>query len=197
MKLLTQEQHDYLVSIANGHSVQETVDMLNEKFNLDLKYEQLRCYRKNHKLPSGIDTRFKKGQISHNKGKKTPPEIVAKTRATQFKKGQIPHNHTPIGTERMTSDGYLKVKIAEPNIWKHKHRLVWEQRYGQIPSDKMITFINGDHTDCRIENLVMIDQQINSLLNKIRADQRSQELVNVVGDIVALKNKIKSLQHKT
>ena len=153
MKLLTQEQHDYLASIVKGRTSEKCTAMLNKKYNLNLRVNQIRAYKKNHKLPSGIDTKFPKGHVSLNKGTKvTSPEILKKIQKTWFKKGEVPHNHKPIGSERVTVDGYIEVKIAEPNIWRQKQRVVWEQHYGNIPEGKMISFINGDRTACDIDN---------------------------------------------
>ena len=195
MKLLTEEQHQYLLSIIKGHTTKECAELLNKEFNLNLRASQMRAYFKNHHLTNGVVTRFCKGHVPQNKGTKvTSPEVLAKCSRTWFKKGQKTHNQVSVGTEIIDSDGYRKVKIAEPNVWKFKHRLVWEQYRGEIPAGKMITFINGDRKDCSIDNLIMIDQQINSILNKINAKARSPEIVAVVSDIVQIKNKLKELK---
>ena len=63
-----------------------------------------------------------------NKGRKQTEymseEQLAKTKATRFKKGHVPKNHKPVGYERITRDGYIEVKTAEPNVFELKHRLV-------------------------------------------------------------------------
>ncbi|HUF02831.1 MAG TPA: HNH endonuclease signature motif containing protein [Aridibacter sp.] len=102
----------------------------------------------------GKGTRFKPGHKSWNKGK----SFTAGGRApeTQFKDGHLPHNHVPVGTEVTDPDGYLKVKIAERNRWKYKHRLVWEEKKGKIPKGHALVFRNGDKTDCSIENLELL-----------------------------------------
>lgn len=67
-------------------------------------------------LKYGAVTRFKKGQISHNKGLKQldfmSEESLNKTKATRFKKGSVPHNRLPIGSERVL-DGFVQIKIAD------------------------------------------------------------------------------------
>ena len=197
MKLLTQEQHDYLASIRIGRTTEECTEMLNKKFGLELKVSQIRSYAKNHKLPSGLKCWFKKGQVSYNKGVKMSEELRKKVSKTWFKKGHVPHNRVPVGTEVTDSDGYLKIKVAEPNVWQFKHRLVWEQYNGKIPAGKMINFINGDRRDCRIENLIMTDNQIHGYFNSnFRTKERPPELVAVVSDILQIKNKLKELTKK-
>ena len=87
---------------------------------------------------------IKKGNVPANKGKKQTeymtPEAIAKTAKTRFKKGNTPHNHKPVGYQRITQDGYIEVKTEEPNIFKLKHRLVWEKEFGEIPAGNKIQY---------------------------------------------------------
>lgn len=112
---------------------------------------------------------FPKGHISHNKGKKWSEFMTEKgsqnSRKTTFKKGHTPKNYKPVGTEVFQKkDGYIKIKIAEPNKWMLKHRFVWEQHNGLIPKGFNVQFVNKDRADCRIENLYLISrsEQINN-----------------------------------
>src|SRR5436189_5539728 len=60
------------------------------------------------------DSRIKKGNIPVNKGKKMRPEVYARCAGTMFKKGQISKNKLPLGSMRVSKDGYLEIKITEP-----------------------------------------------------------------------------------
>ena len=93
-----------------------------------------------------------------NKGKKISPEVYAKCQPTMFKKGNKPHNHKEVGSERIDRDGYIMVKVAEPNKWRLKHRIIWEQVNGAIPKGFNVQFKNHNPQDCRIENLYLISQ---------------------------------------
>ena len=106
--------------------------------------------------PKSIATRFQAGHIPDNKGKKVSPEVYAKCAPTMFKKGNTPHNHKPVGTEGLREDGYIWVKIAEPDKWVQKQRAVWMQHYGEIPKGYNVQFRNKDRKDFRIENLYII-----------------------------------------
>lgn len=99
---------------------------------------------------AGAAFRFKKGQKAWNKGKKMP--TVGRMAETQFKKGTLPHNTAKIGDESII-DGYVKVKIAEPNVWKWKHRMIWEQHHGEIPKGFAVIFKDGNRDNCLLENL--------------------------------------------
>lgn len=108
---------------------------------------------------ASIAHRFREGHRPANKGKKMPPETYSKVAPTMFRKGNVPANHRPVGSERVNADGYVEIKVAEPNRWKSKHRVVWEQEYGPIPKGSNVQFKNGDRQDIRIENLYLISRQ--------------------------------------
>lgn len=107
-------------------------------------------------------TQFKKGLIPANKGKKwnefMSHEGQLNSRKTTFKKGNIPPNHKPVGYERFTKDGYIEVKVRETNVFKLKHRYIWEQQNGTIPRGCNIQFKDGNRLNCSIENLYMISR---------------------------------------
>lgn len=108
--------------------------------------------------PNAVAHRFKKGSIPPNKGKKMSPEIYEKVKETMFKKGNSPVNHREVGSERINVDGYIEIKVAEPNMWRLKHRLIWEQHNGIIPEGCNVQFKNHNTLDCRIENLYLISK---------------------------------------
>lgn len=114
--------------------------------------------KKGSASPEAIAHRFMKGHIPANKGKKMSPEVYVKCSSTMFRKGNITCNTRPVGFERLTKDGYTEVKTAEPNVWKLKHRLIWEQVHGPIPEGCNIQFRNGNRQDIRIENLYLISR---------------------------------------
>ena len=102
-------------------------------------------------------TAFKKGHSPINKGKKWDEYMSAEgqknCRRTCFGKGHVPANKKPIGYERRTVDGYWEVKVAEPNVFKAKHRILWEQHHGPIPRGTNIVFIDGNPENITIGNL--------------------------------------------
>ena len=106
--------------------------------------------KKGSASPEVVAHRFMKGHIPANKGKKMSPEVYVKCSSTMFRKGNITCNTRPVDFERLTKDGYTEVKTAEPNVWKLKHRLIWEQVHGPIPEGCNIQFRNGNRQDIRI-----------------------------------------------
>jgi len=100
----------------------------------------------------GASFRFLPGHVPANKGKKMPPEIYAKCRATMFKKGgwstRNAAMYKPIGTLRIGSkDGYLEQKITDAGRggqrWRAYHRVVWELAHGPIPVGHVVAFKPG------------------------------------------------------
>jgi hypothetical protein len=139
-------------------------------------------------LNAGKSTRFKKGNKSWNKGTKG----LTSSNKTSFKKGHKPHNHRSVGTEVVTFDGYIKVKIAEPRTWELKHRLQWEKHNGPIPEGYNVQFRNGNRKDCRIENLYLIDKAGNMQKNTIQ--RYPDDIKNVLRRNAKLKRVIKKME---
>lgn len=155
------------------------------KMGLNAPMERIRMAGKiGMQHPKSIATRFSKGHIPPNKGKKVSPKVYEKMSVTMFKKGHTPVNHREVGSERINVDGYIEIKVAEPNRWKLKHRIIWEQVNGEIPKGYNVQFKNHNPQDCRIENLYLIcriDQMRteNSLMAKYPKEM--QEVIRLKG----------------
>lgn len=97
--------------------------------------------------------RYAKGHQPANKGKKMPAETYAKVAPTMFSKGNKPHNFRPVGSERLTKDGYLERKIANPKTWRAVHVLVWEAAYGPVPAKHKVIFKDNNKLNNELTNL--------------------------------------------
>jgi len=182
-KLLTDEQHKHLVSIAEGRTTNKISKMLNEKFRLSITPRQIQIYKKNHDLKSNISTTFKQGQKSWNKGMKG---LDIGGKETQFKKGHRPYNYQLVGTERVNGEGYIDIKIADPNKWRPKHRIIWEKENGKIPRGFVVLFGDGTKSNVNIDNLILVSRSQLSLLNKLHLIKNDADLTRtgiIVTDI--------------
>lgn len=103
----------------------------------------------------GMGTRFQPGVPSWSKGTKGRVGVQPGCRATQFKPGRLPHearNYLPIGSLRITHDGYLERKVTDdPKLaparrWTAVHRLVWEAEHGPTPRGQVVVFKVGRRT---------------------------------------------------
>ncbi len=112
---------------------------------------------------------------------------------TSFKKGQDVWNRKHIGYERIDKkDGYVHIKIAEPNVFVLKHRHVWEKHNGPVPDKHVIAFKNQDKTDCRIENLILM-----SKAEMVRYSQSFHKLANKeTNETCLIMAKVKTKAHQ-
>ena len=144
---------------------------------------------------------IKKGATPANKGKKIEEymtlEQVKRVAENQYRKGHMPHNHVEVGTEVvMPPDGYVKVKIEEPNVWELKHRLVWIQYNGPIPAGANIQFRNGNRQDCTIENLYLISRRDQLKTQNSMYSRYPEEVIKNIHALGKLSRTInKSKQH--
>lgn len=143
----------FILDNYKGRYNQELADLFNQKFNTNITSRTIKSYKANNKLNSGLTGKFRKGQTPHNKGKKMPKEVYEKVKHTMFAKGNVPPNHRPVGSERISKDGYIEVKVAEPNKWRLKQRVVYEEAKGKIPEGCPIIFLDGNKRNFDIDNL--------------------------------------------
>ncbi len=177
-KLLNKEQQKYLREIIPGRPGINVIVIMGWKFGIYLTKQQFKSYKVNHRLGiSGFTGQFRKGHIPANKGKKFPGSNIGGK--TKFQKGHRPVNYLPIGTELMKGDGYIWVKIGEPNKWKQKHILLWQRENGPIPKGKVITFLDGDHAHCSLDNLMLITRSENARMNQNHLYQKDKELTKI------------------
>jgi hypothetical protein len=176
----TTDQVIFLTENITGHSSAELLAMFNTHFGLNLSLSQIRAFKKNHSLSSGLDCKFKPGHVPFNKGK----EGIGGWEPTQFKKGHKPHNYKPIGTERVNGDDYVDVKIADPNKWKAKHRIIWEEANGPIPKGSVLIFADGNKLNVQLDNLLLVSRKQLARLNQNHLISDNPELTKT-GIIIA------------
>lgn len=190
--VFTPEIEQFIKENAWGKPAAELTQLVNEKFKTDFNSTQISGYKKRHNIKSGIDTKFKKGSISHNKGQKMSAYTYAKCSGTMFKKGNRPQNYKPVGTEVIESKNhYIKIKIADPNVWVLKHVYLWEQATGQkVPKDSIVTFLDGNKRNFDINNLACITKNENARLNNLGLRSEFAEITQANVNLVRLNNKI-------
>jgi hypothetical protein len=116
------------------------------------------------------DGTFELGHTSWNKGTKG----LTSANVTSFKKGSRPKNHKPVGTietrkrYNRNTPPIVWIKVAEPNKWEMLKRHTWAKWFGPIPEGMLVTHIDGDTTNCRPDNLVLITRAQNATRNHNR-----------------------------
>lgn len=150
----TEEQHKFLREFIPGHTYKEIMEAFFDRFGIERTSAQIKSYIGNHKLSTGLTGRFEKGHIPANKGKKG--YCSPGCEKTWFKNGHIPKNYRPVGSERVTKDGYVEIKVSDPNEWELKHRVVWEEANGPINKDECLLFRDNNRQNCCIDNLILV-----------------------------------------
>lgn len=154
----------------------------------------------------GQSGRYKKGNVPANKGERRPGWAPGRMAETQFKKGemsgQAQHNYVPIGSTRISKDGYLERKVTDdPALyparrWVAVHRLVWEAIHGPIPDKHVVRFKIGMQTaiedDITVNRLECISLADNMRRNTIH--RYPKEIKDAVRSIAVLNRRINRVQ---
>ena len=153
--------------------------------------------------PNMIANRFQPGIVPWNKG--THHVAGGRSAETRFKKGRKPEesrNYLPIGTLRLSKDGYLERKISDDQSvyparrWQFVHRLVWIAENGPIPDGHMVAFKPGQFTNkeelITADRLECISRADNARRNSIwNTDPEIMRLHQLKGQITRQVNRIK------
>lgn len=180
-KLLTPDQHDFLMDNYLGIGNAELTNLINARFATNLTASQIKSYKRNRRLDSGLNGRFIKGMVPVNKGTKGMFNVGGNK--TSFKKGQAARNWCPMGTELLKADGYVYIKVSDirgvhsKTNWKQKHRIIYEKYYGITlnPKDKVV-FLDGDHFNFEIDNLEILTESENLIRNLRGLNFKDKEL---------------------
>lgn len=139
--------------------------------------------------PRMVATQFKRGHATWNKGMSY--EAGGRSAETRFKPGRPAHearNYVPIGSLRVSKDGYLERKVTDdPALyparrWVGVHRLVWQAAHGPVPPGHIVTFVPGLRTkveaEITLDRLRLISRAENARRNHPMS--KSPELAHIV-----------------
>jgi len=189
----TQGEAEFLRTHVEGRGNIELTELFNTNLGLELSVKQIKAYKKNHGLSSGRDGRFQSGHVPANKGRKG----VDGWAPTQFKKGCKPWNYLPVGSERVNGDGYLDIKIEDPNKWKGKHILIWENANGPVPTGHAVIFGDKDNRNFEVDNLILVSRKQLVRLNQHNLIQDNADLTKAGIIIADICNKIGERKRET
>lgn len=168
MHKFSEEQLTFIKKIAPGRYAAEITEMVNKQFDLELKVSQIESCKRNHNIKSGIDSKFKKGNI--------------------------PANARAIGSERIDKNGYVLIKIQDGHgnkNWIRKHRYLYEQAYGEIPKGHKVIFADGNIGNFELNNLILISDAEELIMNKRKLFSESPEHTKTGVLIAKVLNKAK------
>lgn len=201
-KILSLEQDQWLRSHVHDMGNEQLTYEFNKTFNRTLLVTQIKAYKRNHHISSGLTGHFPKGHVPVNKGKKLPEHIYKKAEPTMFKKGHLPANTCPIGTEKTLADGYLWVKVDnKPKVpkrmnWRPKHVKIWQDAHGPVPDDHIVIFLDGDRSNFALDNLKAVSKSTNARLNQNHLRYNNKEVTEAGVAVAQLMAKISSARRK-
>ena len=186
----TDKEKEYLTQICKKNDYDTILKMMNDKFECSFNRRQIISFMRRNKLKSEAiknNGRFSKGMTPWNKGLSYMPN----NKETRFQKGNIPHCHREVGSERIIRDGYIEIKVAEPNVWDLKHRVIYREHYGEIPDGHNIIFADGNKMNFDIDNLIAVSKSEMLILNNNNLRFEDKELTKVGVNIAKVIDKAK------
>lgn len=153
------------------------------------------CWRKGWK--TGRTGCFPKGHVPDNKGKAMP--YNANSARTQFKKGvrigRANQVYKPIGTERVSKDGYIERKIHDglpmQSRWRLVHLIKWEAIHGPLPKKHCLKCLDSNRSNTDPSNWELIPrtvlQQLNHRTRIVDYDDAPAELRPAILTLAKLK----------
>ena len=174
----TPEMLDFLRAGYLAMCLADLTVAFNREFGLDKPESSIRGATRNHGMKSGRTGQFYTGQPAvPGSGCKVP-------NATSYKPGRPAHearNYLPIGSTRITKDGYIERKVTDdPALvparrWVGEHRLVWEAANGPIPDGHVVVFLDGDRLNIDLDNLRCVPRAVLQWMNKTGLNETSGE----------------------
>ena len=194
MNKYTNEMIEFLKEVTPQKTYKEITELFNKKFNLDVTAEKIKSLLSRKKICTGTKgCLYKKGSVPWNKG----VYGYMGANKTSFKKGHKPKNWKPVKSERIDTEGYTLIKIAEPRKWALKHRIIWEEHYKKkVPRDCVIIFADGDKSNFNIENLICVSRKELRVLNKCSLIKNEAELTKTGLNIAKIRIKLAELRRE-
>lgn len=135
-----------------------------EKFPREISLKGFKALCKRRGLRTGRTGQFEKGFVPANKGKKMP--YNANSARTQFKKGhrggRAAEVYKPIGSTRLSKEGYLERKIHDgwplQSRWRAVHLLNWEKKHGGLPAGHCLKCQDGNKLNMKPSNWELISR---------------------------------------
>lgn len=148
-----------------------------ERFaRLDVSAANLHALRKRRGWKTGRTGCFEKGITPQNKGVKCAPGkggLHPNARKCHFSEGQrrgvAVKLYKPVGTERLSKDGYLERKIHDglplQSRWRAVHLLRWEEVNGALPKGHALKCLDGDRLNTDPSNWELVPRALLPRLN--------------------------------
>lgn len=192
----SEEQIEFLKNFKGEKTLKELATLLKEKYgvetiNINYFRKYLRKLNVDYKYEKYNAGCFKRGFSAWNK------EVKTGVKPRRYdKNGDVIWLEKPIGSERVEKKGYTLVKIKVPNTWEYKQRVIWKEIHGEIPTNHVIIFADGNKSNFDIDNLICISKNELRQLNRYKLKKDDADLTKVGIGIVKLKHTAWKLKSK-
>lgn len=148
------------------------------------------------KIQKGIKEKFGTDISTGTVQYRTHPEYAERYKLKKRGKRKPSFLLKPVGTERIDKDGYVRVMVQE-GVERLKHYIVWEEATGKkAGKDECIIFLNGDRTDCRIENLYCLKRKYMAALNNSKFRNLPPDMIKLGINAVILAVETKAKERR-
>jgi hypothetical protein len=133
----TPEIIEAIKEVCKGRRSAEIAQIINERFNTEFTPAAICSYMSEHRIQTGIQP-WKKHATS---------------------------KWRQLGAEKKKG-GYIYTKVAQPNVWRLKHYIEWENHTGHaVQKDESLIFLDGDPNNTNFNNLYLVKRRIMRILN--------------------------------
>lgn len=178
----------------------------------DVTAAHLHALRKRKGWKTGRTGCFAKGQEPTNKGKPCPPGVGGRhpnARRTQFtageRRGVAVKLYKPIGTERLSKEGYRQRKIHDgmplQSRWRAVHLIEWEAVNGPVPKGHCLKCLDGDVLNTTPANWKLIPRAMlpalaggNRYRKRLAYDDAASELKPTLLAMAEVEHRARSLR---
>lgn len=190
LAILLERKRNAVHAKANGLGIKKSEEFLNSPLSGRTGFDD-----------RGRAGRFCKGSTPANKGVKGW-QAGGRSRETQFKPGSLngsaAKRYKPVGTERISREGYLERKFKDDgppqSRWRAVHLLLWEEHNGPLPKGHAIAFRNGDKSDIRLENLELVSRA--EMMRRNTLHRYPEEITSAIRAKGVLTRRINKLEKK-
>lgn len=172
----TSEHISFIKERITGNTYKDVAKMFKNNFGIELSKQQIIGLIRRNGLHNGLKG-YKKAYLNGIK--------------TRYKKGSKPWQYKPIGSERACR-GVVDIKIAEPNTWKSKHTLIWENEHGKVPKGYVVIFADSDKNNFNIDNLLLVKRNELLIMNAKGYITKDTELTKVGKAVAGLNISIRN-----
>lgn len=147
----TKEFEEFVRENASKYNREDLRQLVQKKYNVVISKDSFRRYLNRHKI-------------------KALYNIINNVRETY---------KLPVGTERETNEGTF-VKIAQPDVWRRKTRVMYEQYHNcKLNDDDYIVFLNQDRNDFSKDNLIKSSRKEIAYLHNCKTYSKNPKLTEL------------------